>query len=150
MKIILRESVENLGTVGDVVGVRDGYARNFLLPRGLAIPADPKNVRAIEHEKKALEKKRIRELTEVTELANALKGIRLVFRRKAADKEHLFGSVTQMDIEGGLKEKGFNVSRKQVVLEHPIKSVGEFAVSLRFQGGVKAEIQVAVEQEASA
>ena len=150
MKVILKETVENLGTVGDVVNVRDGYARNYLVPRGLATRADPRNVNAIEREKKALEKKRLRELAAVTELAKALTGTRLVFQRKAADKEHLFGSVTHIDIEAGLKDKGFQISRKQIVLEHPIKALGEFTVGLRFAGGTKTEIQVVVEQEAGA
>jgi large subunit ribosomal protein L9 len=150
MKVILKESVQNLGTVGDVVNVRDGYARNFLVPRGLAIQADPRNVNAIEHEKKALEKKRLRELAAVTELAKALTGTRLVFQRKAADKEHLFGSVTHIDIEAGLKEKGYNISRRQIIMDHPIKALGEFTVALRFPGGTKAEIQIMVEQEGAA
>jgi large subunit ribosomal protein L9 len=149
MKVILKESVENLGTVGDLVTVKNGYARNYLVPRGIAVAADTKNMRAIQHERKALEKKRRRELTKVEELAKELEGTRLVFRRKAADQEHLFGSVTHIDVEGGLREKGFNVSRKQVALAHPIKSVGEFDVTLKLPGGVRTEIQVVVEKEAA-
>ena len=150
MKVILTESVDNLGTVGDLVSVRDGYARNYLIPRGLAIVADTKNVRKIEYHRKSLEKKRLSELTKVEELAKALEGTRLVFQRRASDQSHLFGSVTHIDIETGLREKGFNVSRKQVTLDHPIKSIGEFDVKLRFHGGVKTQIQVVVEKEAEA
>src|SRR5512138_270927 len=110
MKLILKESVENLGTVGDVVTVRDGYGRNFLIPRGLAVVANPKDVRAIEHQKKALEKKRLRELSKAEEIAAALEGVSLTFFRKASDKEQLFGAVTPIDIEAALQQKGFGVS----------------------------------------
>jgi large subunit ribosomal protein L9 len=147
MKIILKESVENVGTVGDVVAVKDGYARNYLIPRGLAILADPRNVKAVEHQRKALEKKRLREVAKAEELAAALSGTRLVFQRKASEQEQLFGSVTHMDIEQGLTDKGFSVSRKQVALDHPIKALGEFPVTLKLSGNVKAKITVVVARE---
>jgi large subunit ribosomal protein L9 len=147
MKVILKESVENLGTVGDVVSVKDGYARNFLVPRGLAMLADPRNVKALEHQKKALEKKRLREVSKAEELAAALAGTRLVFRRKASEQEQLFGSVTHLDIEEALTQKGFSVSRKQVAMDHPIKALGEFAVALKLPGSVKAKVTVVVEKE---
>lgn len=147
MKIILRESVENLGTVGDVVVVKDGYARNYLVPRGLAILADPRNVKAVEHQRKALEKKRLREVAKAEELAQALTGTRLVFQRKASEQEQLFGSVTHMDVEQALTQKGFSVSRKQVALDHPIKALGEFPVTLKLPGNVKAKVTVVVERE---
>lgn len=148
MKIILKETVENLGTVGDVVTVKDGYARNYLIPRGLAILADPRNVKVIEHHRRALEKKRLRELAKAEEIARALEGTRLTFRRKASDQGQLFGSVTSLDVESALQEKGFSITRKQIVLDHAIKSLGEFPVTVRLQGGVKAGIEVTVEQEA--
>jgi len=147
MKIILKESVENVGTVGDVVAVKDGYARNYLIPRGLAVLADPRNVKAIEHQRKALEKKRLREVAKAEELAQALTGTRLVFQRKASDQDQLFGSVTHMDIEENLTAKGFSVSRKQVALDHPLKALGEFPVTLKLPGNVKAKITVVVERE---
>ncbi|MEW6488769.1 MAG: 50S ribosomal protein L9 [Thermodesulfobacteriota bacterium] len=150
MKVILKESVENLGTVGDVVAVKDGYARNYLVPRGLAMLADPRNVKALEHQKKALEKKRLREVSKAEELAAALAGVRLVFRRKASEQEQLFGSVTHLDVEAALAEKGFAVSRKQVALDHPIKALGEFPVTLRLPGNVKAKVTVVVEKEGEA
>lgn len=147
MKVILKETVPNLGTVGDVVSVRDGYGRNYLVPRGLAILADPRNLRVIEHHKKALEKKRLRELSKTEELAQAVEGTRLTFQRRASDQNHLFGSVTHMDIEAALQAKGFAVTRKQVVMEHPIKSIGEFPVTLKLHGGIKSHIEVVVEKE---
>lgn len=148
MKVILKETVPNLGTVGDVVTVKDGYARNYLIPKGLAALADPRNVKAIEHQKRALEKKRLREIAKAEELAQALKGQRLVFTRKASDKQHLFGSVTSIDIERALQEKGFAISRKQIVLEQPLKSTGEFKVPVKLHGGVRTEVVAVVEVEA--
>lgn len=150
MRVILKENVDNLGTVGDVVTVKDGYARNFLIPRGLAILADPRNVKAVEHHRKTLEKKRLREVAKAEEVARALDGTRLVFQRKASEQQQLFGSVTHMDIEAALQDKGFGITRRQVVLEHPIKALGEFPVRVRLPGGVKAEVLAVVEKEAEA
>ncbi|MHB8764976.1 MAG: 50S ribosomal protein L9 [Deferrisomatales bacterium] len=148
MKIILKETLDNLGTVGDLVMVRDGYARNYLIPRGLASKADTKNVKAIEQEKKALEKKRLRELSKAKELADALAGVKLTFARRASDQQHLFGSVTPGDIEEALAAKGYVVSRKQLSLDHPLKALGEFTVPVKLSGGVKAQVRVVVEQAA--
>jgi large subunit ribosomal protein L9 len=150
MKLILKETVENLGTVGDVVTVRDGYGRNFLIPRGLASVANPRDVRAIEHQKKALEKKRLRELTKAEEIAKALESVTLTFERKASDKEQLFGAVTPIDIEAALQAKGFGISRKQVVLDQPIKALGEFPVAVKIHGSVKAKVTVIVQKEGEA
>ncbi len=149
MKVILKETVPNLGTVGDVVTVRNGYARNYLIPKGLAALADPRNVKAIEHQKRALEKKRLREIAKAEELAKALDGQRLVFRRKASDQQHLFGSVTSIDIERVLQEKGFSITRKQVLLDQPLKSVGEFPVGIKLHGGVRTQVVAVVEAEAA-
>ena len=150
MKIILKETLENLGTVGDVVAVKDGYGRNYLIPRGLAILADERDVKAVEHQKRALEKKRLRELAKAEDIAKALSGVQLVFRRKTSEHDQLFGSVTPMDIESGLQTKGFAISRKQVVLDHPIKALGEFPVTVKIQGSVKAKIKIVVEREGEA
>ena len=150
MKVILKESMDNLGTVGDVVTVKDGYARNYLLPRGLAILADPKNLKVVEHHKRALEKKRLREIGKAEELAAALSGTRLAFQRRASDQNQLFGSVTNADIEAALQDKGYQINRKQLALDQVIKSLGEFTVTVKLGGGVTTTIQVVVEREASA
>jgi large subunit ribosomal protein L9 len=150
MKVILKESLENLGTVGDAVTVKDGYARNYLLPRGLAILADPKNLKVVEHHKRALDKKRLREIGKAEELAAALSGTRLVYRRRASDQNQLFGSVTNADIETSLQDKGYRITRKQLVLEQVIKALGEFEVTVKLGGGVNTSIQVVVEREAEA
>jgi large subunit ribosomal protein L9 len=150
MKVILKESLENLGTVGDTVSVKDGYARNYLLPQGLAILADPKNLKAVEHHRRALEKARLREIGKAEELAAALSGTRLVFQRRASDQSQLFGSVTNADIETRLQDKGFKITRKQLVLAQAIKALGEFEVTVKLGGGVSTSIQVVVEREAEA
>lgn len=150
MKIILKETVENLGTVGDVVSVKDGYGRNYLIPRGLAMMADPRQVKAVEHLKRALETKRRRELSKSEELAKELGALELTFLRKSSDHDHLFGSVTPADIEAAIEKKGFTITRKQVVIEAPIKHLGEHSVTIRLAGGIKAKVKVTVEQEADA
>ena len=150
MKIILKESLENLGTVGDTVSVKDGYARNYLLPRGLAILADLKNLKVVEHHKRALDKKRLREIGKAEELAAALSGTRLVFQRRASDQKQLFGSVTNADIETSLRDKGYQINRKQLVLEQTIKALGEFEITVKLGGGVRTSIQVVVERGAEA
>lgn len=150
MKIILKESLENLGTVGDVVSVRDGYGRNFLIPRGLAMPADSRNVKLVEHHKRALEKKRLRELAKAEDIARAVEGTAVSFSRKTSDQGQLFGSVTLLDIETALQAKGLNISRKQIALDHPIKALGEYAVTVRIQGAIKAKIKVTVEKTGEA
>ena len=147
MKVILKESVVNLGTVGDVVSVKEGYGRNFLIPRGVAILADEKNVKAVEHQKRALESKRRRELDSATELSSALSVLELKFTRKSSDLDHLFGSVTGSDIEKAIKDKGYTVSKKQIVIDQPIKNLGEYSVSIKLNAGVKATVKVLVEKE---
>jgi len=150
MKIILRESLENLGTVGDIVTVRDGYGRNYLIPRGLASPANPRNVKVIEHYKRTLEKKRLRELAKAEDIARAVEGTAVTFSRKTSEQGQLFGSVTPLDIETALQARGLNISRKQIALEHPIKALGEFAVTVRIQGSIKAKIKVTVDKAGNA
>ncbi len=148
MKVILKESVPNLGTVGDIVTVKPGYGRNYLVPRGLAIAANANNINEIEHHKRALETKRRRALDQAGDLAKELGGMVLTFARKTSDQDHLFGSVTSADIEAAIREKGYEaVTRKQIVVEQPIKSLGEFDVTVRLHGSITAEIKVVVEKE---
>jgi large subunit ribosomal protein L9 len=151
MKLILKESVPNLGTVGDVVTVKDGFGRNYLVPRGMAVVADDRNVKVVEHHKRALETRRRRELDKSNEIAAGLAGLELKFLRKSSDLDHLFGSVTNADIEKAIHDKGYTqVTRKMVVVEQPIKNLGEYSVSIRLQGGVKASVKVLVEKEEEA
>jgi large subunit ribosomal protein L9 len=148
MKIILLESVENLGTVGDIVTVKDGYGRNFLIPQGMASLADTKKVNAITHQKKALEAKRRRVTDQAEALAKELEGISLAFTRKTADGSRIFGSVTPSDLEKAIHDKGYvAVSRKQIHIENPIKHVGEFDIAIKLDGGIRSNIKVVVSEE---
>jgi large subunit ribosomal protein L9 len=150
MKLILNETVANLGTVGDVVTVKAGYGRNYLLPMGLATLADPKKIKVIEHHQRALENKRRRELTKAEELAAAINGMELTFLRKTNTMNQIFGSVTSGDIEGVIHEKGFtNILRRQITIERPIKALGEFDVAVKLNGGITSQIKVIVEKEAT-
>lgn len=151
MKVILKESVPNLGTVGDVVSVKDGFGRNYLVPRGMAVVADERNVKAVEHHKRALETRRRRELDKATEIAGALSALELKFTRKSSDLDHLFGSVTAIDIEKAIHDKGYTqVTRKMIVVDQPIKNLGEYSVAVRLSGGVKGTVKVLVEKDEEA
>ena len=147
MKVILKETVTNLGTVGDVVTVKAGYGRNYLLPQGLATVADPKKIQVIEHHKRALETKRRRELTKSEDLAAELNGLEFTYARKTSAEGQIFGSVTPADIERSIADKGFSVTRRQVSIERPIKALGKFDVTIKLHGGITAKVHAIVEKE---
>jgi large subunit ribosomal protein L9 len=149
MEIILREDVPNVGHTGDVVKVKPGFARNYLIPRGLAVVADRKNVRELEHEKRILAEKRERERQTSQSAAQKLSQVRLVIKARAGEEGKLFGSVTNLDIEKGLADAGFSVDRRRIRLNEPIKTLGEHKVTIRLAAGVDASIVVAVEGEAT-
>jgi large subunit ribosomal protein L9 len=148
MEVILREDVPNLGTVGDVVKVKPGYARNYLLPRQLAVAADHSNVRALEHQKRLVGAKRDRDRKQAEAVAQQLTSMRVTIRARAGEEGKLFGSVTNQDIEKALAEQGFTLERRRIRLEEPIKSIGEHTVPVHLSTGVNAHITVIVEAEA--
>jgi len=148
MEVILREEVPNLGTVGDVVKVKPGFARNYLLPRGLAVVADHRNVRDLEHQKRLLGQKRERDRQAAQAAAQKFNNLRLTIKARAGEEGKLFGSVTNIDIEKALGEHGFTVDRRSIRLEEPIKSLGEHAVPVHLGVGVDARVTVIVEPEA--
>lgn len=147
MKVILRENVENLGKTGDIVRVSDGYARNYLLPRKLVIIADEQNVKAMEHHKKSLTRKREREKVEAQDVAKKLEQFSCTIARKVGENEKLFGSVTTADIAAALTKGGFSVDRRQVQLAEPIKQLGVITVPLKLATDVTAQVKVWVVQE---
>ena len=120
VEIILRDDVPHLGKIGDVVRVKPGYARNFLFPRGLAVEANRKNLRMLEHQKRVIGAKAERERKEAEETAGRLDGLRLTARARAGEEGRLFGSVTNLDVERLLAEKGFPVDRRRIALDEPI------------------------------
>ncbi len=147
MLVILRENVENLGRIGDVVKVSDGYARNFLLPRSLVVAADEANVAAIEHHKKALEKKRLAQRGVAQELAKKLAEVSCTISRKVGENEKIFGSVSTGDIADTLKKAGYSVEKRSIQIDTPIKTLGVHTVSVKLEPEVTASLKVWVVKE---
>lgn len=147
MKVILVQPVEHLGEIGDIVDVANGYGRNYLVPRGLAVAATPKNKRQFEHQKRLQEHRVVRARQQAEGLAEQLQAVSCRFTRKVGEEGRLFGSVTVMDIADKLKEAGMDVERRRIQLDQPIKSLGEFSVPVRLRPEVTAEVKVLVEPE---
>jgi large subunit ribosomal protein L9 len=147
-EVILRAEVENLGHAGDLVEVAPGYARNYLLPRGLAYVATEANKHRVAQEKKRYEEKLEQERAEATALAMRLEGLVLEFRAMAGDEDQLYGSISVADIADRLEALGFEIQRSQVKLDQPIKALGEYEVPLRLHPRVTQPIGVRVEREA--
>ncbi|MDA8078946.1 MAG: 50S ribosomal protein L9 [Nitrospiraceae bacterium] len=147
MKIFLKEDVKTLGKMGDVVNVADGYARNYLFPKKLAVDANTRNIKEFEHHKKAILEKavKIRDAAKLT--ADKLSSVILTIRAKAGEEDKLFGSVTTMDIAEALKAEGYDVDRKKISLEEPIKRLGSYTVDVKVHSDVAASIKVNVIQE---
>jgi large subunit ribosomal protein L9 len=147
MEVILKEDVEKLGHRGDIVKVAEGYGRNFLLPRKLAIQANQGNKAVIEQMKAAAVRKSAKEKTGAEALAQQLNEVQLSFARKVGEKDHLFGSVTSSDIAAALEGKGFNIDRRKIHLDDPLKSLGEFHVPIKLHREVTAHVRVTVGAE---
>ena len=147
MEVILREDVPNLGGTGDVVTVKPGFARNYLLPRGLAVMADRRTIGVLEHQKRLAGEKRERDRRTAESLAQKLTSTRLLVKARAGEEGKLFGSVTNIDIERGLAELGYAIERRRIRLDEPIKSIGDHPVAVQLPGGVTAHVTVTVEAE---
>lgn len=144
MQVILREELSNLGTTGDIVKVKAGYARNYLLPRGLAIEASGRNLHELEHQKRVIADKRLREQKSAAAVAEKISSVTLVFRVRAGDDGKLFGSVTNQDIHHQLEDRGFSLERRRILLDEPIKSLGSHDVVIHLGPDTKATIKVEV------
>ncbi len=147
MQIILQEDIEKLGHRGDVVTVKPGYARNFLLPRKLAIEATSGNMKALERIRTSLAKKTATELEAAQKQAALLNGVSLKFTRKTGENDQMFGSVTSADIAEGLAAQGFKADKRQVQLAEPIKIIGESQVTIKVFRDVTAQVNINVEKE---
>jgi large subunit ribosomal protein L9 len=148
MEVILREDVANLGSVGDMVKVKPGFARNYLLPRGLAVVADRRNIGVLEHQKRLVADKRERDRKQAQSFADRINTLRLAIKARAGEEGKLFGSVTNLDIEKALAAQGFSIERRRIRLEEPIKSIGEHVVPVHLAAGVDARVTIIVEAEA--
>jgi len=147
MQIILQEDVEKLGTRGQVVEVADGYARNYLLPRKLAIEASAGNLKRLEKIRGALAKRTATEKESAQKLAELLAAVRITLARKAGENDQLFGSVTAADIAEALAAQGYNIEKRKIQLDEPIKLIGEYQVAAKLHHDVTASFQVVVQRE---
>ncbi|HXG38719.1 MAG TPA: 50S ribosomal protein L9 [Bacteroidota bacterium] len=147
MKVILRQDFEQLGKLGDVVDVKDGYARNYLIPRKIAYMATPSALRTLEEEKKQLARKLEKEKTGSEKLAAQLEKVSLTVQMKVGEDDKLFGSVTSQMIADGLQEKGISLDKRWIELEEPIKALGIYDVNVKLPGGVTGKVKVWVVRE---
>jgi large subunit ribosomal protein L9 len=143
-KVLLREDVDDLGARGEIVRVRAGYARNYLLPRNLAVEATAGNVKGIEQERAALLKKEAKERATAEAQSEQMKTLVLEFRRKAGEQGALYGSVTSMDVAEALQERGYEIDRHRIHLREPLKRLGEFTVPVRLHREVTIDLQVKI------
>ena len=150
MEVILKEDVTKLGSRGDVVKVAEGYGRNYLLPRKLAIQADAGNKAVIVQMKAASVRKSAKEKTQAEELAKQFDGLSVSFQRRSGEHDHLFGSVTSGDIAEAVAKKGVTLDRRQIQLHEPLKTLGEFTVPVKLHKEVTAHLKVVIEKEAVA
>ncbi|RMG99812.1 MAG: 50S ribosomal protein L9 [Aquificota bacterium] len=147
MKVILIQDLEGYGTFGDVITVKDGFARNYLIPRGMALPATESNLKHVQSILQQRARKLQREKEKAQELAKKIEGLIVEIARKVGEKGKLFGSVTASDIANALKEKGYEIDRKKIMLKTPIKDIGINTVSIRLHPEVMVNIKVHVKPE---
>lgn len=147
MKVILSEDVKNLGIMGEVVNVSDGYARNFLFPKKYAVEANPKNLKEFEHNKKVIKERAAKINESFKSIAEKLSSLSLTIKAKTGEDDKLFGSVTNMNIAEALALAGHNIDKKKIVMDEPIKRLGEYSVTIKLHTDVSAEVKVNVVQE---
>lgn len=147
MELLLKEDVDNLGARGELVKVKPGYGRNYLLPRGIAVQATLGNKKQIEMQRKALLKKEVAERESALAQANLMKDVTLEFRRKVGEHGILYGSVTSMDIHEALRQKGYEFDRRRIALKEPIKGTGDFEIPLKLHREVTTNLKVVVKNE---
>ena len=150
MDVILREDIDTLGMRGQVVQVATGYARNFLLPKRLAVPATESNKKIVEQERQAHLRKEAKFKTEAEDLGKMMTGVSVTISQKAGENDQLFGSVTAKDVAEALEKKNFSINRRKIQLDEPIKTVGDFNVPIRLFREVSATVKVTVAKEAEA
>jgi large subunit ribosomal protein L9 len=147
MEVILKEDIANVGKIGEVVRVRDGYARNYLLPRGLVLLANKKNLKTFEHQKKLIADQKQKITREAKSVGEAVTGVSLIIRMRVGEEGKLFGSVTNIQIEKALKAQGLTVDRRKIQLEEPIKAAGDYEVPIRMTADLTVPLKISVVPE---
>jgi len=147
MKVILKEDVKALGSMGDIVNVKDGYARNYLIPKKLAVPANEKNMKEFLHHKRMIERKLNKVKIQAEELKKKIEEIELTIKQKVGKSGKLFGSITSLVLEKELEKVGLNIDRKKILLQEPIKTLGNFKIKVKLHPEVIAELKVNVVAE---
>lgn len=147
MKVILRKDFETIGKVGEIVEVKDGYARNYLLPQGIALKADKKNIKLLESEQQQIQLKLNKDKKSAEKLAEKLDGVSCTATVSVGEEDKVFGSVTTQDISDLLKDKGFDIDRKKILLDDPIKALGIYPIPIKLHAEVEAKIKLWVVKE---
>jgi large subunit ribosomal protein L9 len=147
MEVILKEDIANVGKIGEVVRVRDGYARNYLLPRGLVLLANKKNLKTFEHQKKLIADPKQKITREAKSVGEAVTAVSLIIRMRVGEEGKLFGSVTNIQIEKALKAQGLTVDRRKIQLEEPIKAAGDYEVPIRMTADLTVPLKISVVPE---
>lgn len=147
MQVILKEEVKSLGHAGEVVNVKDGYARNFLIPKGIAVEANPKNVKALEQERKKIQDFVKKQRAKAEELASSISSASIVIKAKSGEDDKLFGSVTAADIADALKKEGIEIDKRKILLDEPIKRLGDYTVNIKLYTDVAAQLNIQVISE---
>lgn len=147
MRIILKEDVKNVGSMGQIIDVSDGFARNYLIPKGLAVPANTRNIRELEHQKKVIQERAKKVKITAQTISEKLSNIKLILKAKAGEEGKLFGSVTTKDISDALKNEGFEIDKKKIIIDEPIKRLGEYTVTVKLHPDVSSQVRLEVVQE---
>ncbi len=147
MEVILKQTIEKLGEEGDRVNVANGYARNYLLPKGLAVKSTKQNITVLEYEKNVIERKEKREIRGAQKIANKIRSLSCVFKRQVGEKNKLFGSVTSNDIADFLEKQGVEIDRKKIQLDEPIKAIGTQRIPIKVHPEVIVELKVKIQKE---
>jgi large subunit ribosomal protein L9 len=147
MKVILKEDVKNIGSMGQIVDVADGFARNYLVPKGLAAEANVKNIRSLEHEKTIIQEKARKIKNQAQVLSDKVSNMTIIIKAKAGEEGKLFGAVTTMDIAEQMKNEGLEIDKKKIVLDEPIKRVGSYSVGIKLHPSVTTQVNVQVIEE---
>jgi len=147
MKVILKEDIKKIGKMGQIVDVADGFARNYLVPKGLAVEANTKNIRSVEHEKKIVHEKARKSKDSAQDLSSKISAMTITIKAKAGEEGKLFGSVTTMDIAEALHNEGIEIDKKRISLEEPIKRLGSYPVNIKLHPDVSLQLNIQVIEE---